>query len=154
MPRFVRRTLLASLFVNLLIACGGGDDSTGPSPADLEGLWRITYSNVSGDGITCGTSAIDYTISQSGRTFTGTANSVYILQCTDGVSLVSDTLIGAIITNGHIDGRSVEFDLANSTFHQSGTISGNSISGTATWTVDLGDSETVVMRGRFGGARL
>ncbi|HWA16430.1 MAG TPA: hypothetical protein VG817_08350 [Gemmatimonadales bacterium] len=154
MPRFVRRILLTSLFVNLLIACGGSDDSNGPSPADLEGRWRITYSNVSGDGITCATSAIDYTISQSGRTFTGTSNSVYILQCTDGVSLASDTLVGAIITNGHIDGRSVEFDLATSTFHQAGTISGNSISGSATWMVDLGSSGTVVMRGRFGGARL
>jgi hypothetical protein len=141
------------LVLSLLSACGG-DSPTGPKTADISGTWRITFTNMSGSGVTCGTSAIDYVISQNGDTFTGTSNSTYSLGCTDGVSSQSETLTGAIITNGHLSGSSITFDLATSAAHQMGTISGNSVSGSATWTIDLGTSGSVVLRGQFGGARL
>jgi len=137
----------------LLSACGG-DNPAGPSVANIAGTWRITYSNMSGSGVTCGTTAIDYVITQSGATFTGTSNSTYTFTCTDGVNTVSQTATGGIITNGQINGSSITFDLATSSAHQTGTLSGNSITGTSTWTIDLGSSGTVVLIGQFGGLRL
>jgi hypothetical protein len=141
------------LALSLLAACGG-DSPTGPTTADIAGTWRITFTNMSGSGVTCGTSAIDYVVSQSGDTFSGTSNSTYTLSCTDGVSSGSEVLTGSIITNGHVSGSAISFDLATSAAHQTGAISGNSVSGSATWTIDLGTSGSVVLRGQFGGARL
>jgi len=149
-----RRLGIACLTLAVLSACGGNDGPTAPKTVDLSGTWRITFTNLSGSGVTCGSTGIDYVISQTGATFTGTSNSTYTFTCTDGVTTLSDTFTGAVITNGHINGSAVDFDLATSSAHQTGTVSGNSITGSATWTVDLGGSGTVVLRGQFGGVRL
>lgn len=148
-----RRLAAAILGLALLAACGG-DGPTEPKLVNLSGTWRVTYTNLTGSGITCSTTAIDYLISQSGSTFTGASNSTYTITCTDGVNTLSETLTGAIVSNGHINGSALEFDLATSAAHQTGTVSGNSMSGSATWTLDLGSSGTVVLRGQFGGVRL
>jgi len=150
----MRRLLAVTLSLAALAACGGGDSPTEPRTINLSGTWRITYTNMTGSGITCGTTAIDYVISQSGTTFSGTSSSTYTITCTDGVNTLSETFVGAIITNGHINGSAIQFDLATSSAHQTGTISGNSMTGTASWTLDLGSSGTVVLNGQFGGLRL
>ena len=148
-----RWSLLAIFAVGLLTACGN-DSGTGPSTPNIAGTWRITFTNLSGSGVSCGTTAIDYVITQSGNTFTGNSGSTYTFSCTDGVNTVSQSITGAVITNGQITGTSISFDLATNAAHQTGTLSGNSISGTSTWTLDLGSSGTVVLSGQFGGLRL
>jgi hypothetical protein len=150
----LRRLAIACLALALLSACGGSDGPTAPRTADLSGTWRVAFTNLSGSGITCSTSGIDYTISQNGGTFTGTSNSAWILSCTDGVTSLSDTAVGAVISNGHVSGTTIDFDLATSSAHQSGTVSGNSMTGTSTWTLDLGSSGTLILRGQFGGVKL
>jgi len=141
------------LVAALATACGS-DNPAGPSIANVAGTWRITFTNMSGSGVTCSTTAIDYVITQSGATFTGTSSSTYTFTCTDGVNTISQSVTGGIITNGQITGTSISFDLATNAAHQTGTLSGNSISGTSTWTLDLGSSGTVVLIGQFGGLRL
>jgi hypothetical protein len=150
----IRRLAAASLGLALLAACGGSDGPTAPRTPDISGTWRVSFSNLTGSGITCGSSAIDYVISQSGSTFTGTSSSTYTLTCTDGINTLSQTFTGATISNGHINGSAIDFDLATSAAHQTGTLSGNSMSGSATWSIDLGNSGTVVLRGQFGGVKL
>ena len=137
----------------VLGACGDGD-GTGPNPVDIAGTWSLAWTNMSGSGIRCQTSAIEYQIVQNGTTFTGNSNSTYTLSCTDGITTLTDTLTGAIITNGRITGNTVSFDLASSAAHQSGTVSGDTMSGTATWTLDLGTSGTIILRGPFAGHRV
>lgn len=154
MTPVTHRLGIACLALTLLAACGGDDGPTSPKAVDLSGTWRITFTNLSGSGITCGTTGIDYVISQTGSTFTGSSPSTYRFTCTDGVSTESETLTGAVITNGQIDGSQVAFDLATSAAHQTGMVSGNSLTGSATWTLDLGGAGTVVLRGQFGGVRL
>jgi hypothetical protein len=154
MTPVLRRLGLACLTLGLLSACGGSDGPTSPRTVDLSGTWRVAFTNLSGSGITCSTTGIDYLITQSGSTFTGTSNSVWILSCTDGITSVSDTAMGALISNGHVSGSTIDFDLATSSAHQTGTVSGNSMTGTSTWTVDLGSSGTLILRGQFGGVKL
>lgn len=137
----------------VLGACGDGG-GTSPSPANIEGTWSLAWTDMSGAGIACSTTPIVYQITQNTTTFTGNSTSTYIISCTDGVTTVEDTLTGAIITNGRINGNSISFDLATSAAHQTGTVTGNTMSGTATWTLDLGSSGTVVLSGSFAGNRL
>jgi hypothetical protein len=80
--------------------------------------------------------------------------STYTLSCTDGITTLTDTLTGAIITNGRITGNAISFDLASSAAHQTGTVSGDTMSGTATWTLDLEASGTIILRGPFAGHRV
>ena len=47
------------------------------------------------------------------------------------------TASGSVV-NGSVSGNTVNFDLDTQDFHHTGTLSGNSMSGTATWTFDLG----------------
>jgi hypothetical protein len=67
---------------------------------------------------------------------------------------VTETFTAAIITNGRITRNTVSFDLATSVAHQSGTVSGDTMTGTATWTLDLGTSGTIILRGPFAGHRV
>lgn len=150
----LRRLGLACLALVVLSACGGSDGPTSPRTVDLSGTWRIAFTNLSGSGITCNTTAIDYFVTQTGTTFSATSNSTYIFTCTDGIDTVSDTATGAIISNGHVNGSAIDFDLATTSAHQTGTVTGNSVSGSSTWTLDLGGSGTLVLRGQFGGVKL
>ena len=141
---------LAVLFVFLLMSCNS--NPTGSStPADISGTWGISYTNLQGSGISCSTSRITYTITQTGSTFTGSSTSTYTLTCVQGTTQTS-TASGAVISNGNVNGSSISFDLATSAYHQAGVISGNSISGTCTWSLAVGGS-TVVLTGQFGGTR-
>lgn len=119
----------------VLVACSG-DDSTNPSADQLDGTWRFSFSNVSGtrDGTTlssCTIGVTDFTIAQTGSTFTGSQVGSSTAACTVfGVTVFSQSLTGLAIIDGQISGSTITFGIAGAQGQQSATITGNSISGT------------------------
>jgi len=131
------RTAVLGTVVALLVAGCGGDDSTGPSNADVAGTWTLAVSNMSGGGISCTSNTpFPLTLSQSGTTFNGTYGAGNVT-CVGGGESITFTASGSVV-NGSVSGNTVNFDLDTQDFHHTGTLNGNSMSGTATWTFDLG----------------
>jgi hypothetical protein len=128
-----------------LTGCGGGD-STGPSNANVGGTWTLTMSNLSGQGVSCSLGSTPLTITQSGTTFSGSYGPGTIT-CSAG-SQSTDISVQGIIVNGTIDGNAVTFDMDTQDFHQTGSVAGTSMSGTARWTFDLGGSIGIVVLNR------
>lgn len=134
-----------------LAACGGGD-STGPSNASVAGSWTLSHSNMSGSGVSCNLSPAPMTLSQSGTTFSGSYGPAAVSCIAGGQS--ESVQIHGIIVNGTIDGNAIAFDLDTQDFHQTGSVSGSSMSGTARWTFDLGGSTgIVVLNGNWAAAK-
>jgi len=145
------RVLLACLFTLVAAACGG-DDTTGPSQANVGGAWTLSASNLAGQGISCNLSNTPMTLSQSHDTFTGTYGTGR-LTCFAGGESNSVNISGTIV-NGSVNGNSVQFDLNTQDLHHTGTINGNSMSGTARWTFDLGAGVgVVVLNGNWSAAK-
>jgi hypothetical protein len=145
------RVLLVSCLAIVGAACGG-DDSTGPSQTSVGGSWMLSASNMSGQGVSCNLLNTPVSLSQSGTTFTGTYGPG-TLSCQAGGQPVSVGTQGSIV-NGSINGNSVTFDLDTQDLHHTGTISGNSMSGTARWTFDFGGSIGVVtLNGNWSAAK-
>jgi hypothetical protein len=92
------------------------------------------------------------TLNQSGDTFTGSYGPG-TLTCLAGGESGSFNFNGTIV-NGTVDGSSVAFDLDTQDLHHTGTINGNSMSGTARWTFDLGaGTGVVVLNGNWPAAK-
>ena len=145
------RVLLVSVLVTLTGACGG-DDSTGPSQASLGGVWTLSATNVSGQGVSCNLSPSRMTISQSGTTFTGTYGPGTVT-CVSGADSFSYVAQGTVV-NGTVNGNSVQFDLDTQDLHLTGGVNGNSMSGTARWSIDFGgDIGVVTLNGNWSAAR-
>lgn len=147
------KRLWVALFLALpaFSACGGGD-STGPSDANVGGVWTFSISNMSGQGVSCRLGNTPLTLSQSGRTFTGSYGPGTIT-CQAGSEAFSGTTQGTIVS-GTVDANAVQFDLDTQDFHHTGSISGNSMSGSARWILDLGGSVGVItLNGNWAAAR-
>jgi hypothetical protein len=147
----MRWFLLALLAFSL--ACGG-DDSTGPSSANVAGTWTASLSNMSGSGVSCSsTDPTTLNITQQGATFSGSYNGGEIT-CTGPGGSFSDFIGSGTILNGTVDGNRVDMDLDTQDFHLTGTVSGASMSGTAVLRLDLGQPLGVVtLNGNWGAAR-
>ena len=141
---------LSIALATLAVACG---DSTGPS-ADLTGAWGFSASNLSGGGVSCNVSGVTLTLTQSNGSFSGSYSSG-TLACTGPGGSFSDTFSGGIVVNGSISSTgAVTFNLDTSDFQLTGTVSGNSMSGTATIRVDFGAPTGVVtLSGNWGASR-
>ncbi|MGH7497722.1 MAG: hypothetical protein ACREL3_02600 [Gemmatimonadales bacterium] len=147
----MRIPIVWALLALVLTGCGGGD-ATGPSNASVAGTWTMSLSNLSGSGVSCNLSATPVTIAQSGTTFSGTYGPG-TLSCFAGSQSNSVQIQGTIV-NGTVDGNAVVFDLDTQDFHQTGSVAGNSMSGTARWTIDLGGSSgIVVLNGNWSAAK-
>ena len=145
------RVLLVCSLTMVAGACGG-DDSTGPSRANVAGSWTLSASNVSGQGVSCNLGNTPMTLTQSGGTFTGTYGPG-TLTCVAGGESISGTTQGTIVS-GTVDINAVQFDLDTQDFHHTGTVAGNSMSGTARWTFDLGAGiGVVVLNGNWSAAK-
>jgi hypothetical protein len=112
----------------------------------------MTASNMAGQGVSCSILNAPVTLSQSSATFTGNYGPA-TLSCVAGGQSASATVQGAIVS-GSVDGNSVEFDLDTQDFHHTGSVSGNSMSGTARWNINLGGSVgQVTLNGNWSAAR-
>lgn len=139
------------LLVVLFAAAGCGSDSTSPK-IDLTGSWAYSAANLTVSGATCSISGVSMTFAQTGNTFTGTVASGGLLTCTSSAGSDNQSLGSDVIANGVVNGNAVQFDIGSSDFHNAGTLSGNSISGTAT--INVNDSGVnVVLTGNFSAVR-
>jgi hypothetical protein len=134
-----------------MTACGG-DDATGPSNASVAGAWTLSVSNMSGQGVSCSVGGTALTLTQSGTTFSGTYGPG-TMTCVAG-SQSTEVGVQGTVVNGTVDGNAVAFDLDTQDFHHTGSVSGNSMSGTARWTFDFGGSVgVVVLNGNWAAAK-
>jgi hypothetical protein len=144
----------------LLAGCGGdGGESLGPAPPDLNGNWTFNWANMNGTiaelgSFSCSITGVNATLTQVENTFTGQINGDWLMTCMAAGQSESETLTGGVITHGLISGNRVSFSMATDEASQTGTISGNSMSGEATWRVNFGTPYgVVVVRGHWGAVR-
>ena len=140
-----RRFAVLAAVAGLIVGCGG--DSTGPNggnnDANVSGNWSMSASNMSGGGISCNAGPTPLTLTQSGKSFTGTYG-LTNLSCQGPGGSAGGQVTGGTIVNGTVNGSTVTFDLDTPDFHHTGTVTGNSMSGTASWRVDFGAPTGVV----------
>ena len=141
------------LTLGSLLACSG--DSTmgpdGPSTAQVGGVWTYAASNVAGGGASCTVTNLRLTFVQSGTTFSGSYSGGTMTCAAEGESATIGPFQGTVV-NGTIDGNRVSFDLDTQDWHNSGTLSGSSMSGQVTVRIDLGDGP-ITLSGSWSAAR-
>lgn len=145
------RNPLLLLFL-LATACGGGDNLAGPTHADVGGAWRITFTNMTGSGATCNTNSGNLTLTHSSATAFGGTYGPVTVTCVAGVEELSGSFQGSV-ANGAVNGSSVQFDLDNEDVHQTGTVTGSSMSGSSRWDLDLGSGQAVLLDGTWSAAK-
>jgi len=126
------------------LACGGENNGTEPTFANVHGSWSLSITNMTGGGAECSTSnPIQITLQQSTTTFAGTYGGGGVLSCTAPFgSFFAATGSGSVL-NGQVSGNEVSFDLGSANFHQVGTVNGSSMAGTATWSFESGSASTL-----------
>jgi hypothetical protein len=143
--------MFLALALVLIGACG--DDGTGPGATNLTGTWSASVSNMTGTGVSCSsTSPTQLTLTQTGVTFSGSYDGGAVSCSTPGGTL-SSPLGSGLVTNGLVNGNSVSFDLDTPEQHQTGTVSGTSMSGVAQWQVDYAGLGTVTLNGEWEATR-
>lgn len=150
----VRRLLLLPL-IPVFLACGGDNgDIMGPSIPSVAGSWTYSATNLSSSGVSCSVSGTSLVFTQSGGTFTGSYSGGTI-SCSGGGATVSSPVGSGIVVNGSVTtAGAVSFDFDTQDWRNSGTLSGNSISGTVTIRLDLGAPTGVVtLSGNFSAGR-
>ena len=152
MKRFslmVPLALAAALFT--LGACGG--ESTGPEIPKVDGSWTLSLTNMSGSGMSCDWSGATMTLTQSGATFSG-SYSGGTLTCRSGGESASSPVGSGSVVNGTVNGTDVSFQIDSPDMPMTGSISGQSMSGTGTLRYDLGSPYGVVtLNGNWGAVR-
>lgn len=143
-----RAILVVALFA--IVGCGGGD--TGPSTANISGTWSYAATNLVGGGITCSAAGTTLTLSQSGATFSGSYAGGTLTCSAPGVAPQSSPVGSGIVVSGNVGVTSVSFNFDTSDWSNTGTISGNSMSGTAHVIVTDG-TNTLTLTGNFAAAR-
>jgi hypothetical protein len=142
-----RAFLIAALFA--IVGCGG---DTGPATANLAGTWTYATSNLVGAGVTCSSSGTLLTLNQSGTTFSGSYSGGTLTCSAPGVTPQSVLLGSGIVVSGNAGVTTVSFNLDTSDWANTGTIAGNSMSGTTHVTLNDGTT-TVTLSGNFAAAR-
>src|SRR4051812_30051028 len=113
--------------LTVLLGCGDGG-GVGPSPnASVTGSWNAIWQSMNGPDMSCSADGGRLELSQSTRRFTGSYR-VQTLTC-NGMSRSVST---GDVLNGTIQGDQVAFDLSDAGFHQSGSLAGDEMSGSAT----------------------
>ena len=155
----MRSKLLVFSLAFAIPACSG-DGGSGPQgvpDANIGGTWDFVIANLSGTvdglGISCSFRR-EINIIQTGSTFSGTADPG-ILSCQAEGLVASVPFTSEPIVNGRVNGSSIQWDFSTQDFHHAGTVSGNSLSGQATYVVDIGGTTgRVTFNGSFGASRL
>jgi len=133
------------------LGCGEGDPAEPLLPADVGGRWQFRFGLMTGPGVRCGPYAIEYVITQSGNTFTGVVDSGYSISCSEGGM---PEHITSSISDGEVAGNSVTFELAMGEAEYVGTVEGDAMNGSSTWTYVVNPHGTVVATGAFEAERV
>jgi len=123
----MKRTLgvfSAALFLSL-----GCSDSTGPKLAAVAGVWAYSTTNVQGSGANCSSTGTILTLTQSGATFSGTYAGG-TLTCTTPLGPVVQQIPTGVVANGTVSESAVSFNFDTSDWTNTGSISGNTMTGT------------------------
>jgi hypothetical protein len=134
-----RMSLLSVLGV--LAGCGGESGGLAVDAADVTGSWNAVWQGMNAPGVSCSADGgrLDLT-STGGGGFTGSFQ-VTTLTCNGSTGRASS---GAVV-NGNVFQDQVVFDLNDASFHQTGRVSGDAMSGQATWTLVIsGTAHTVI----------
>ena len=126
--------------LGVLLGCGGDGSGVGPGEdTNVTGSWTAIWQSMNGPGMSCSADGGRLELNQAGGRFTGTYR-VETLTC-NGMSGSAST--GSVL-NGTVAQNQVAFDLNDPAFHQSGSLNGDEMSGSATWTLTVsGTSYTV-----------
>ena len=135
----------------LSLAAGCGSDSTAPQ-LNLTGSWTYSASNLSVIGVTCAITGVSMTLTATGNTFTGSVAPGGVLTCTSPAGADTASLGGDVIINGAVNGNSISFDIGTPDFHNAGTLSGNSMSGTVT-VHDVENGVPLTLTGTFSAVK-
>jgi hypothetical protein len=144
----MKRVILAAIFLSLA-GCGG---DSGPKNANISGSWTYTVTNLVGGGITCNTSGTTLQLNQSGTTFSGSYSGGTITCSAPGVAPETAPIGTGDIIDGAIGVSDVSFDLDTSDWSNTGTLVGNSMSGTAVVFVTDGTT-SATLTGHFAAVR-
>ncbi|MGE0353182.1 MAG: hypothetical protein AB7Q69_08075 [Gemmatimonadales bacterium] len=147
----MKRLLLAA---GVFVFAGCGGDGAGPNPTvNVAGTWDLSISSLSGAGISCTLTGMVVVITQAGTTFSGSYNGG-TMQCYGPGGSTGGPIGSGTVVNGKLSGSEVQFDLDTQDIHQTGSIGGNSMSGTTTWRLDLGaPTGVIVLSGNWSAAR-
>jgi hypothetical protein len=126
--------------LGVLVGCGADGSGVGPSTSsNVTGSWNAVWQSMNGPDISCSADGGRLELNQSTGTFTGT----YRVQRVTCNGMSSNVSTGAVL-NGTIQGNQLAFDLSDAAFHQSGSLTGDEMSGSATWTLSIaGTAHTV-----------
>lgn len=139
----------APLLLAFAVACGG--DSSGPN-INLTGSWLYSTSNLSGSGLSCSSGGTTLAITHQGASFSGTYNGGTITCTGGGVTQSAGIGVGSIVS-GALTGNSVTFDLDTSDWRNTGSVTGNSMSGSLTVRLVV-DNVTHTLTGNWGASRV
>lgn len=126
-PAVAPALAVAMALAAFLAACG--DDPSEPSIRNVAGSWTYAATGLTGGGITCSFRNVPMTLAQNGTTFSG-AYAGGLFSCSGPGGSISEQVAGGAVASGTIDGNSVQFDIDNADWRNTGTISGSSMSGT------------------------
>lgn len=161
MLRSIRLTTLLTALLVAFAACGDDDGNggptgpSGPSDAQVGGSWTYNASNMtgtlSGTTVSCSIGGRAMNLNQTGSTFTGSTVGG-TLTCTGGGQTLSEPLGSGVVVNGSVNGSEVSFDFGTSDWRHQGTVSGSSMNGTVTISIQL-DDQLVILNGNWAAAR-
>ena len=130
-------------------ACSGGGPS-GPEEQDanIGGTWTYAATNLASGGFTCNAS-LTLSLTQSSGTFHGSYFGT--LTCFGGGDQITEPVQGQV-TGGTVNGNGIAFNIDTSDFHHTGSVSGGSMSGTATMRLVL-EGEQFTLTGPWSASR-
>jgi len=141
----IARRLLAPLAVVSVLGCPGGltnaltglngGNGTGGT-VQLNGNWLYSSANLTSSPVTCSTSGTTLQLTQTGSTVTGTYSGGTIT-CSAGAGSQTLAIASGTVAGGTVSGSSISFDLDTSAWHSTGSVSGHTMSGTATLRVQV-----------------
>jgi hypothetical protein len=117
--------------LGILAGCGGDDGGLAVDAADVAGSWNAVWQAMNAPGVSCSADGgrLELTPTAGGG-FTGSFR-VTTLTCNGSSGGASS---GAVV-NGNVFQDQIAFDLNDPSFHQTGRVSGDAMSGQATWTL-------------------
>lgn len=148
-----KRTAVLLTTVAVLLSACGGDGGSGPSePANIAGSWRFEAHDITMPGAAevCGMTG-SLVFEQTGETLSGEYTIDRIMCTGPGGGTTEGPFIGPIVS-GSVSGNKVHFHFDTEDLDQHGTVSGDRMTGTCTWSGD-GDG-WMTMTGKWSAQRM